>query len=71
MEVVAGDCVIVNVDGMMASDTIGLIAIKVFREMGGVKLEKPNSTVLILDYATPCPNERTANLHETMRQFAM
>ena len=66
----AGDCVVVDVDVMMASDTTGPIAIKVFRDMGGTKLAKPDKTVLILDHATPCPNERIANLHSLIREFA-
>ena len=36
----AGDCVIVDVDVMMASDTTGPIAMKAFERMGGRKLKK-------------------------------
>ena len=58
----AGDCVIVNVDVMMASDTTGPLAIKAFERMGGKRLLKKDKTVFILDHATPCPNERIAAL---------
>jgi len=66
----AGDCVVVQVDAMMASDTTGPMTIKAFREMGGVKLAKPEKTVFILDHATPCPNERIAGLHQMLRNFS-
>ena len=65
----AGDVVIVPVDAMMASDTTGPIAIQAFKRMGGVKLAKPKSSYFILDHATPCPNERIANLHSLIREF--
>ena len=65
----AGDCVIVNVDVMMASDTTGPLAIKAFERMGGKRLLKKDKTVFILDHATPCPNERIAALHKLIREF--
>lgn len=65
----AGDCVIVDVDVMMASDTTGPIAIKAFQNMGGRKLAKKDATVFILDHATPCPNEKIAGLHQLIRSF--
>lgn len=66
----ANDCVIVDVDIMMASDTTGPIAIRSFREMGGVRISKPEKTVFVIDHATPCPNERIAALHKVIREFA-
>lgn len=68
-EVRAGDCVIVDVDVMMASDTTGPIAIRAFESMGGKRLAKKDSTVFVLDHATPCPNERIAGLHDLIRTF--
>lgn len=65
----AGDCVIVDVDVMMASDTTGPIAMKAFERMGGRKLKKKERTVFVLDHATPCPNERIAALHKLIREF--
>lgn len=65
-----GECAIVDVDVMMASDTTGPLAIKAFREMGGQLLAKKDCTVLILDHATPCPNEKIASLHALLREFA-
>lgn len=68
-EVHANDCVVVDVDVMMASDTTGPMTIKAFREMGGSKVAKPEKTVFIIDHATPCPNERIASLHKLIREF--
>ena len=69
-QVQAGDLVIVPVDGAMATDTTAPLAIRAFREMGGRTLWEPQRVSLVLDHATPAPNERIANLHQMMRQFA-
>ena len=65
-----GDIVVVPVDGAMASDTTAPLAIKAFREMGGKRVWDPSRCVLVIDHATPAPNERIANLHIMMREFA-
>lgn len=65
----ANDCVIVQVDAMMANDTTGPMTIKAFWDMGGMRLAKPKKTVFVLDHATPCPNERIAALHKLIRDF--
>lgn len=69
-KVFAGDIAIVEVDCMMASDTTGPMTIKAFRDMGGLRLAKPEKTVFVLDHATPCPTEKIAGLHKLMRDFA-
>lgn len=69
-DVQAGDIAIVEVDGAMATDATAPFAIKAFKEMGGTKLWDADKVSLILDHATPAPNERVANLHELMRSFA-
>ena len=66
----AGDIAIVDVDGTMATDTTAPLAIKAFREMGGEGLWDAKKVSLILDHATPAPNERISNLHQMMRVFA-
>lgn len=66
----AGDLIITEVDGAMASDTTGPYAIKAFEEMGGGKIWNPEKFALIIDHAAPAPNERIANLHAMMRTFA-
>ncbi|CAB1066075.1 Aconitate hydratase large subunit (EC [Olavius sp. associated proteobacterium Delta 1] len=64
------DIVIVPVDGAMASDTTAPLTIKAFREMGGKKVWRPDRCFLVIDHAAPAPNERIANLHVMMREFA-
>lgn len=66
----AGEICIVPVDGCMATDTTSPLAIKAFKEMGGTKLYDKNKFQLIIDHAAPAPNERIANLHNLMRDFA-
>ncbi len=67
----ANDTVIAPLDCMMVSDTTAPLAIKSFREMGGERLAKPENSIFVLDHATPCPNERIANLHKLIRDFAI
>ena len=69
-KVYAGEIVVVQVDGVMATDATGPLAIKAFREMGGTKLWDPEKVTLVIDHASPAPNERVANLHSLMRDFA-
>ncbi len=69
-KVYAGDLVITPVDGVMATDTTAPYAIKAFGEMGGKKVWDATKCALILDHAAPAPNERIANLHKMMREFA-
>lgn len=66
----AGEIVIVRVDGVMATDATGPFALKAFREMGGVKPWDAKRVALVLDHAAPAPNERVANLHKMLREFA-
>lgn len=68
--VYAGELCIVPVEGCMATDTTAPLAIKAFKEMGGTKLYNPKAFHLIIDHAAPAPNERIANLHQLMRNFA-
>lgn len=65
----AGEMAIVDVDIMMGSDTTMPIAMKAFQEMNGKTLFKPNSTIVFIDHATPCPNEHIAQLHKLIRKF--
>lgn len=69
-EVRPDDLVIAHIDGAMASDTTAPLAIKAFREMGGERVWSPESCHLVIDHASPAPNERIANLHQMMRAFA-
>ena len=66
----AGDIAIVRVDGVMATDATSPFAIKAFRQMGGKKLWDSDRVSLIIDHASPAPNETVANLHKLMRDFS-
>lgn len=69
-QVRAGELCIVPVDGCMATDTTAPMAIRAFKEMGGQKVWDPSRFHLVIDHAAPAPNERIANLHVMLRQFA-
>jgi 3-isopropylmalate/(R)-2-methylmalate dehydratase large subunit len=66
----AGELCVVPVDGCMATDTTAPMAIRSFREMGGMRVWDPTRFHLVIDHAAPAPNERIANLHAMMRSFA-
>ncbi len=65
----AGDIAIVDVDAVMATDATAPFALKAFKEMGGEKVWNKDKVFLIVDHASPAPNERVANLHKLMRDF--
>lgn len=69
-DVKANDIVIAPVDGVMATDTTAPLSIKAFQSMGGSKVWDPSKVSFIIDHAAPAPNERIANLHKMMREFA-
>lgn len=54
----------------MATDTTAPLALKAFQAMGGDIPWDPEKVVLVIDHASPAPNERIANLHAMMRRFA-
>jgi 3-isopropylmalate/(R)-2-methylmalate dehydratase large subunit len=66
----AGDIAIVKVDGVMATDATAPFAIKAFRAMGGKKVWDKEKVSLVIDHASPAPNEAVANLHKLMRDFS-
>lgn len=68
-QVMANEIAIVAVDGAMATDATAPLAIKAFREMGGVRLWNPSRVVLVIDHAAPAPNEQVGSLHTLMRAF--
>lgn len=69
-DVKAGDYVVADVDLAMIHDTTGPIAIRAFEEYGKEKVWDPSKMVIVLDHATPSPNERISGLHTLLRQFA-
>jgi 3-isopropylmalate/(R)-2-methylmalate dehydratase large subunit len=66
----ADELVVVDVDGAMATDTTAPFAMQAFRKMGGRTVWDPEKCFFIIDHAAPAPNERIANLHRSMREFA-
>ena len=66
----AGELAVIDVDAVMMSDTTAPLAIKAFREMGGKIPWNTERTFLVIDHASPAPNERIARLHDLMREFS-
>lgn len=66
----AGDIAIVNVDLSMAQDSTGPLAIKSLNEMRIDRLHDPSRVLLIIDHTYPAADEKVANLHAMMREFA-
>lgn len=66
----AGEIAIVPVDGVMATDATAPLAIQAFEKMGGERLWDPPRVSLVIDHASPAPNERIGNLHKLMRDFS-
>lgn len=69
-DVFAGDLTIVDVDGVMASDTTAPLTIRAFQDMGGEHVWDSSKVTFVIDHASPPPNELIANLHALMREFA-
>ena len=66
----AGEITVVRADGVMATDATAPLAIQAFEKMGGERLWDPDRVSLVIDHASPAPNERIGNLHQLMRDFA-
>lgn len=69
-EVRAGDIVVLPVDAAMATDATTPFALRAFQAMGGGRVWDPERLSLVIDHATPAPNERISTLHAQMRAFA-
>lgn len=67
---IAGDIVIVDVDLSMAQDSTGPLAIRSLNEMGIDKLHDPSKVLLVIDHTFPAADEKVANLHALIRDFA-
>src|ERR671915_2141938 len=66
----SGDIVVVNVDLAMAQDSTGPLAIRSLNEMNIERLHDPARTLLVIDHTFPAADEKVANLHALMRDFA-
>ncbi|MGB8033652.1 MAG: 3-isopropylmalate dehydratase large subunit [Nitrososphaeraceae archaeon] len=67
---IAGDIVVVDVDLAMAQDSTGPLAIRSLNEMGINKLHDPSKVLLVIDHTFPAADEKVANLHALIRDFA-
>ena len=65
-----GDITVIPADLAMAQDSTGPLAIKVFGEMGVPKVWDPTRIHLAIDHTFPAADEKVANLHHLMREFA-
>lgn len=66
----SGDIVVVEVDLAMAQDSTGPLAIRSLNEMGIDKLHDPSKVLLVIDHTFPAADEKVANLHALIRDFA-
>ena len=66
----ANDLTVVDIDFVMASDTTAPLAIKAFERMGGNQIWDSTKMALVIDHASPAPNQLIASLHDMMREFA-
>ncbi len=66
-----GDIAVVDVDVTIASDTTAPLAIKAFQKLTNGMVHNPERTFFFIDHATPCPNQRIANIHKFIREFAI
>lgn len=67
--VFAGEITICGVDRIMIHDANGPLAIRAFRNMGGIKVPAPDKIVVIFDHCTPPSTEKLANIHAFIREF--
>ena len=65
----AGDIAVVKPDRVLAQDSTGPLAIKVFREFGVKKVWDPSKIFLFLDHTYPASDVKIANLHVMIREF--
>lgn len=64
-----GDITVVPADLVMAQDSTGPLAIKVFGEMGVPKVWDASRIHLVIDHTYPASDEKVANLHHMIRDF--
>ncbi len=65
----ASETVVAAIDLAMATDGSGPLAIDLFHQMEKGKLRDPAKIIMVLDHYVPCPNDKVARLHDTMRRF--
>jgi 3-isopropylmalate/(R)-2-methylmalate dehydratase large subunit len=70
-DVRAGDVVVCPVDSAMGNDGSTPMALDYFDAMGGEQVFQPERIVFALDHYAPAPSQKTTQLHQRMREFAV
>lgn len=68
--VYSNENIIAAVDVVMATDGSGPLTIDLYNKMAGKRVFNPEKVVMVLDHYVPCPNDKVAALHDSMRAFA-
>ncbi|MCJ7633733.1 3-isopropylmalate dehydratase large subunit [Candidatus Bathyarchaeota archaeon] len=69
--VTPGEIVEAKIDRVMANDITAPLAIEAFKQMGGEKIWDTGRVILILDHLVPANDEKAAELHRIVREFAL
>jgi 3-isopropylmalate/(R)-2-methylmalate dehydratase large subunit len=69
-DVKAGDLVVARLDLCYVHDGTGPLTMREFKSLGRDRLAMPDSTLIFLDHAAPCPRQELANDHKFLREFA-
>jgi len=67
--VYTGDVTMAKVDVVMATDGSGPLTLDFFQKMEGKGVFDPSRVLMVLDHYVPCPNDKVARLHDSMRAF--
>lgn len=67
--VYSGDVTVAAVDVVMATDGSGPLTLDFYRKMEGKGVFDPDRVLMVLDHYVPCPNDKVAGLHDSMRAF--
>jgi len=69
-EVKPGEIVVTGVDVTALQDGTGPLALQQLEELGLVRAERPEKTILFIDHAAPSPRKELSNAHMSLRAFA-
>ncbi|MHB8159824.1 MAG: 3-isopropylmalate dehydratase large subunit [Thermoleophilia bacterium] len=65
-----GEIVVTGVDVTALQDGTGPLAIQQLEDLGLVRADNPEKTILFIDHAAPSPRKELSNAHMTLRDFA-
>lgn len=66
-----GEIVVTGVDVTALQDGTGPLAIQQLEDLGLVRAENPEKTILFIDHAAPSPRKELSNAHMSLRGFAV